>query len=71
MLDDKVVLKDLLESTPRNFHIKVKEKRYKASVTEFYKVIMYWGGPCLASFISINLSGPEIHSVYQWRNKRK
>lgn len=70
MLEDKTVLKDLLESTAANFHKHANGKRYKASLREFYEVIMYWGGPRLASFIGINLFGPEIHSVYRWRNKK-
>ena len=71
-LDDHGVLMDMLEPTARNFHAKGKTgKRYKASLKQFLEVILYWGGPRLAMFISINLFGPEIHSVYRWRNQAK
>ena len=71
LLEDEIVLKELLQSTAANFHKKANGKRYKASVQEFYEVIMCWGGPRLASFIAINLFGPEIHSLYRWRKKKK
>ena len=71
-LDDQGVLMDMLEATARNFHPKGKTgKRYKASLKQFLEVILYWGGPRLATFVSINLLGPEIHSVYCWRNQAK
>ena len=72
MLDDKDVFKDLLETTARNFHRKGKTgHRYKTSVKEIYEIIMYWGGPRLASFVSMNLCGPEIHNMHRWRNKNR
>ena len=72
MLDDKDVSKDLLEATARNFHRKGKTgHRYKTSVKEFYEIIMFWGGPRLASFVSLNLCGPEIHNMYHWRNNNR
>ena len=64
------VFKDLLESTARNFHKKKQGKRYKSTVKEFYEVIIYWGGPRLASFVAANLLGPEFHSFYRWRNSK-
>ena len=30
-----------------------------------YEVIMYWAGSRLASFIGLNLLGPEVHSIYK------
>ena len=72
LLNDEVVLSDLLETTGRNFHVKGPNgKRYKAGLQQFYEVIMYWGGPRLESLIAINLFGPEVHSIYRWRNKGK
>ena len=69
-LDDNTVFKELLESTARNFHKKKQGKRYKSTVKEFYKEIMYWGGPRLASFVAANLLGPKFHSFYRWRNSK-
>ena len=68
----KTFFKDLLETTASNFHRKGKTgHRYKTSVKEFYEIIMNWGGPRLATFVSMNLCGPEIHNMYHWRNKNR
>ena len=29
------------------------------------------GGPRIATFVAINLGGPEIHSIYWWRNQHR
>ena len=29
------------------------------------------GGPRIATFVAINLGGPEIHSMYRWRNQHR
>ena len=69
-LDDQEVLKDVLETTAKNFHVKGKTgNRYKATLKTFYEIIMLWGGPRLANFIAANLYGPEVHSIYRWRKK--
>ena len=69
---NKDVLKDFLGTTAANFHRKSKTgNRYKTSTEHFYEVIMYWGGPRLANFISLNLCGPDVHSVYRWRKNNK
>ena len=41
------------------------------SVQMLYEVLLNWGGPRLANFVAINISGPEIHGVYRWRNQHK
>ena len=69
MLDDKHVLKDMLESCAQNFHREKQGRRYKKGVKEFYEVIMYWGGPRLGTFIVMNLFGPEVHSMWRWRKE--
>ena len=70
-LHDKSVFKDVLETAAANFHRKKNGQRYKTSVKEFYEVIMYWGGPRLATFIAMDMCGPEIHTLYRWRNKKR
>ena len=35
----------------------------------FFEVVMIWGGPRLVKFVSQNLYGPEIHSVFRWRKQ--
>ena len=69
-LRDKSVFEDVLQTAAANFHRKKNGQRYKTSVKEFYKVIMYWSGPRLATFIAINMCGPEKHTLYRWRNKK-
>ena len=32
---------------------------------------MYWGGPRVASFVALNMYGPEEKSMYRWRLKSK
>lgn len=32
---------------------------------------MLWGGPRLATFVAMNICGPEIHSIYRWRNQHR
>ena len=30
---------------------------------------MYWGGPRVATFVALNLLGPEVHTQYRWRKQ--
>ena len=67
---DKNVLLDTLETIAENLHVKsIRGNRYKASVREFYEVILILGGPRLANFVSCNLNGPSIDSIYNWRSR--
>ena len=67
MLKDRTVLTYMLASVGRNLHVEKNGKRYKASMKMFYEVLLLWGGPRLANFVALNLAGPEIHSIFQWR----
>lgn len=68
LFKDKNVLLDTIETVSRNLNVIGKTgKRYKASVKEFYEVLLIWGGPRLASFVSMNLHGPDLSSIYTWR----
>ena len=47
------MLLDTLETIAENLHVKsIRGNRYKASVREFYEVILILGGPRLANFAS-------------------
>ena len=35
----------------------------------FLEVVLVWGGPRLGNFKAVNLGGPEIHSLFWWRNE--
>ena len=37
----------------------------------FLEVLLLWGGPRITHFVAINLGGPEIHSIYCWRNQHR
>ena len=70
MLDDKVTLLQFLQDMAHNLNVKGKNgKRYSISMKMFYEVLLLWGGPRLANFMSINMGGPEIHSIYRWRKE--
>ena len=34
-------------------------------------MLLLWAGPRIANFVALNLGGPEIHSIYQWRNQHR
>ena len=64
------MLLDTLETIAENLHVKsIRGNRYKAPIREFYEVILILGGPRLASFVSCNLNGPSIDSIYNWRSR--
>ena len=69
LFKEKTVLMDFLTTISKNLHVKKQGKRYKASTKLFFEVVLIWGGPRLATFVATNLFGPEIHSVYRWRNR--
>ena len=69
-LDNRHVLKDVLSTTAQNFHVQKEGNRYKGSLKMFYEVLLTWGGPRLASFVALNLNGPEVHSIYRWRKEK-
>ena len=69
LLDDKTTLKAMLETVSRNLHVKTNGKRYQPSFKLFLEVLLMLGGPRIATFVAINLGGPEIHSIYRWRNQ--
>ena len=68
-LADKHVTCDLLSTIARNLHVEKEGKRYKASFKMFLEVMLMWGGPRLASFVALNIGGPEIHSIFRWRTE--
>ena len=70
MLEDKAVLKGLLEAVGRNLHVEKKGKRYPAPLQTFFEVILMWGGPRLANFVAMNVFGPEVHSIFRWRKQK-
>ena len=59
----------MLETVSRNLHVEKNGKRYRPSFKLFLEVLLMLGGPRIATFVAINLGGPEIHSIYRWRNQ--
>jgi hypothetical protein len=71
LFKDQGTLFDLLDTVSRNLHVKKQGRRYKASVEQFMEVILIWGGPRLADFVSQNLLGPHLHTIYKWRQQKQ
>ena len=71
LLKDRNVVFDMFATSAQNFHVQKNGKTYKMSVQMFYEVLVNWGGPRLANVVAINITRPESHSVYQWRNQHK
>ena len=69
-LESEKVLKEGSTTCSNNICKKKQGKRYNKTVKEFYEVLMYWGGPRIATFVAFNLLGPEIHTLYRWRKKK-
>ena len=71
LLNDKTTLMAMLETVSRNLHVEKNGKRYRPSFKLFLEVLLMLGGPRIATFVAINLGGPEIHSIYRWRNQHR
>ena len=71
LLNDKQTLMGILESVSQNLHVNKNGKPYKAPLKLFLEVIMLWGGPRLATFVAMNICGPEVHSSYRWRDQHR
>lgn len=71
LLNGKQTLVEILESVSQNLHVNKNGKRFKAPLKLFLEVIMLWGGPRLATFVAMNICGPEVHSIHRWRNQHK
>ena len=69
-LESKHVLCSLLESISRNLNVEKHGKRYTAPMQSFFEVILLWGGPWLANFVSLHIFGPEIHTLFRWRKNK-
>ena len=59
----------MLEAVSRNLHAEKNGKQYHPLL--FLEVLLMLGGPRIATFVAINLGGPEIHSIYRWRNQHR
>ena len=68
-LKDRNTLVGVVQTVTRNFHVEKNGRRYQSSFKLFLEVLLLWGGPRVATFVAINLCGPEIHSIYRWRNQ--
>lgn len=71
LLNDKTTLMAMLETVLRNLHVEKNGKQHHPSFKLFWKVLLMLGGPRVATFVAINQGGPEIHSIYRWRNQHR
>ena len=66
---DKQVLLDTIQTVANNLNVKPRRKRFQISVRQFYETILILGDPWLAPFVSENMDGPDIHTIYGWRQR--
>lgn len=71
LLKEQGFIKDFLTTLSSNMVVKKQGKRFQPSQKLFYEALSYMGGPRLVNYFSINFGGPNIHSVYEWRQKNK
>jgi hypothetical protein len=68
LLEDKNVFLETIESIANNVNVKGdRGKRYQSSTKQFYESLLIMGGPRLANFVSINMEGPNLNTIYKWR----
>ena len=68
-LKDRNTLVGVSQTVSRNLYVEKNGRRYQSSFKLFLEVLLLWGGPRITTFVAINLCGPEIHSLYRWRNQ--
>ena len=66
-LKDRNTLVGVLQTVARKFHVRKNGRRLLSCFWRF----CYVGADQdrIATFVAINLCGPEIHSIYRWRNQ--
>ena len=69
-LKDKASLVSILQTVSQNLTRSKKGKWYNVTYQEFFEVILTLGGPRLCNFISVNLDGPHLYTVMEWRKHR-
>ncbi len=68
--EDKKVSLETLQTVSQNLHVKSAHgKQYKSPLKQFYEALLTLDWPRLATFVAQNLGGPEINTIYQWRQK--
>ena len=60
---------DFISTFARNLHVQKQGKRFKPSQRELYEVLLYLGGPRLVKFHAANFGGPDLHTVFKWRQE--
>ena len=68
-MKDRNTLVGVLQTVARKFHVQKNGRHYQSSFKLFLEVLLLWDRPRIATFVAINLCGPEIHSIYQWGNQ--
>lgn len=59
----------MAETVSQNLHVKKNGKQYRLSSKLFLQFLLMLGGPKIATFVALNLGGPEVNSIYCWRNQ--
>jgi hypothetical protein len=68
-LAEESFMHDFISTFARNLHVQKQGKRFKPSQRELYEVLLYLGGPRLVKFHAANFGGPDLHTVFKWRQE--
>ena len=69
LFNDKTVLRDFLTTISKNLHVKKQGKRTKVSTKLFFEVVLIWGDPRLATFVTSNVWTWNTLSLYGKHNR--
>ena len=70
LLKEKVTLLDIVSTVSQNLNRKSTGKRYDTSTADFYEVLLSLGGPRLCTFVAMNIEGPHVNTVQEWRRQK-
>ena len=71
LLKQKQFMLDAIGTFAQNLHVKKKGKRYPTSQKLLYEALSYMGGPKMVCFYALNFEGPDIHTVFRWRQQNR
>ena len=71
LLKNKQFMIDAIGTFAKNLHVCKQGKRYPTSQKLLYEALNYMGGPKIVCFYALNFEGPDIHTVFRWRQKNR
>ena len=71
LLKNKQFMIDAIGTFAKNLHVCKQGKRYPTSQKLLYEALSYMGGPKIVCFYALNFEGPDVHTVFRWRQKNR